>query len=406
MAKTFSYRAKNLTGQLLSGTIVAENQGAVAAFIREKGYYVTNINEKKESKLSHELLKRLQRVKVKDLAIFCRLFSTLVGAGISFSNCLEILQQQTENIKLKAAISDVYKNVREGESLAASMRDHPGIFPAIMAGMIEAGETGGVLEQALSRLAILFEKEYKTMEKIKSAMTYPMVVLVMAVLAVGFILTFVLPSFLKLFAATKMELPLPSRLVIGLSSFLQNEWMLLLGLLIFFGFGTSMLYRKPAIKILADRMLLNLPVFGMLLRKVAIVRFAQTLGTLLRSGLSILLALDMAKKASTNFAMIEVLEKAQIHVRAGESLVAPLRASKIFTPMVVHMVTIGEEAGELDKMLDKIADFYESEVDDMVLRLSSLIEPILIGVLGVVIGGILLSVMLPMIESVTTVGRM
>ncbi|MEN6413514.1 MAG: type II secretion system F family protein [Veillonellales bacterium] len=405
MAKTFAYRAKDATGQLLTGTIVADSHSAVAAFIRGKGYYVTNIREHKENISLKAYCDRFRRVSQKELAIFCRQFATMAEAGLSFVTCIHVLYQQTTNAKLKMALQDVDRKIQEGESLAQSMAVHPDVFPEIMVGMIEAGELGGVLDTVLDRLALHFEKEYKMNEKVKSAMAYPAVVMTMAGLVVVFVLTFVLPTFMKMFDNMKVQLPLPTRILLSVSGFIQDFWPFILLFLGAAAAGFMVLYKKPSVKMQLDRFVLQLPVFGLLTRKVIIARFSRTMGTLLRGGMPILKALEVVKKTTGNTGMTKALMSAQNSVREGQGLSTPLSSSSLFTPMVVQMVAIGEESGELDKMLDKIADFYESDVDDMVSRLSSLIEPVLIGVLGVIVGGIIISIALPMFDAITSVGQ-
>lgn len=405
MAKTFAYKAKDRTGQLLSGSIVAENQTAVAAYIRDKGYYVTNIKEIREQLSFAELIGKLRGVSGKDIAIFCRQFATMIDAGLSLVATLNILIEQTTNAKLKVALKDIYQKVQQGETLAGSMRNHETIFPTIMINMIEAGEFGGVLDEVLERLAVHFEKEHKMNEKVKSAMTYPAVVMGMAVLAVIFILTFVLPTFMQMFTNMKVELPLPTRILLGISGFLQNYWPVLVALMIGLLLGLTQLYKKPKYRLIFDMLVLRVPVFGVLTKKIAIARFSRTLGTLLRGGVSIINALEVVKNTTGNMSMVKALSSAQASVREGLGLATPLGTSNVFTPMVIQMVAVGEETGELDRMLDKIADFYESDVDDMVSRLSSLLEPLLIAILGVVIGAIVLAVAIPMFDVVTNVGR-
>ncbi len=404
MSKTYVYKAKTAAGQILNGQIIADSPSAVASFIREKGHYVLQIQEEKRKKNLTDFLSYFSTVKTKELAIFCRLFSTMSGAGISFVNCLSILQEQTENPKLRQALGDVYKRIREGESLAQAMGNHPSVFPPIMVGMIDAGETGGVLDKVLNRLAILFEKEYKMQEKIKSAMTYPMVVMFMAVVAVIFIVTFVLPKFTPMLLAAKIEIPLPTRILLNISHFMQENWPLFVILMTGIIGVLSLAYKRPAIRYKIDQMVYFLPVFGGLMKKVSIARFANTLGILLKSGVPVITAFDMVKKIINNSKMLRVLTEAQLSVRSGATIAVPLQNSQIFSPMVVQMIRIGEESGELDDMLEKISDFYELEVDETVARLSSLIEPFLIAFLGIVIGSIVLAVLLPMIETVTHVG--
>jgi type IV pilus assembly protein PilC len=270
--------------------------------------------------------------------------------------------------------------------------------------MVEAGEVGGVLDDVLNRLAIHFEKEHKLKEKVKSAMTYPAVVITMAVLCVVFILTFVLPTFMTMFAGMKVELPWPTKMLLSLSDFLKNFWWLLLLALSCLLVALKIAYHKDHARKRLDQLMLTMPIVGPLTRKIAIARFSRTLGTLVRGGVPIITALDVVKRTIGNLSMTDALTKAQASVQEGVGLASTLRSSKIFTPMVIHMVAIGEESGALDKMLEKVADFYESEVDDTVSRLSSVMEPIIVGILGVLIGFIVIAVVLPLFDVVTNMG--
>ena len=405
MTKTYSYKARDYTGQLLSGTITAESEAAVAAYIRDKGYFVTQIKVQKSANSFRTLLTSLQRVSSKELAVFCRLFSTMVDAGLSLVTCLSILIEQTYNRKLKAALQVIYKKVQEGESLSKAMNEYPAVFPEIMINMVEAGEVGGVLDEVLCRLATHFEKEHKLNERVKSAMVYPAVVISMALLSVSFILMFVLPTFMKMFENMNIEVPLPTRILLALSGLLTNYGIWLVVILAVGGYGLVLLVRQPKNRLVLDQLLFVLPIFGLLGRKVAIARFSRTLSTLVRGGVPIIAAIEVVKKTAGNLSMTRALTTAQASICEGRGLAAPLGASNVFTPMVVQMVAIGEETGELDKMLEKIADFYDSDVEDMINRLSSMLEPILIGVLGVIIGFIVISVMLPMFDVLTNFNK-
>lgn len=405
MAKTFQYKAKDRTGQVMSGTILAENQAAVAAFIRDKGYFVTQIKEVSEQSALKRFIDSLSSVNIKDLSIFCRQFATMVDAGMSMVACLNVLIEQTYNPKLKKALQEIYKKVQEGETLSKSMSEYSGVFPTMMVSMVEAGEVGGVLDIVLNRLATHFEKEHKLNEKVKSAMTYPAVVIFMAISAVVFILTFVLPTFTKMFSDMKIELPLLTRVLLKLSDILQQYGLFLLIVIIVAVYGFILASRQEKFKKVMDQIVLTLPVFGMLWRKIAIARFSRTLSTLVRGGVPLITAIDVVKKSTANTQMISSLTSAQASIREGLGLSTPLGSSSLFTPMVIQMVSIGEETGELDKMLEKVADFYESDVDDIVGRLSSMLEPVLIGFLGVIIGLIVIAVVMPMFDAVTAVGR-
>ncbi|MDD4600418.1 Type II secretion system protein F [bioreactor metagenome] len=406
MAKTFFYQAKNRTGQLLIGTILADSENAVANYIRGKGYFVTKIKVQQESLSLKTISDNLTKVTIKDLALLCRQFATMVDAGLSMLSCLNILIEQTYNAKLKAALGQVYKKVQEGNTLSSALNDHPNIFPSLMVSMVEAGELGGVLDNVLNRLAVHFEKEHKMNEKVKSALTYPVVVIGMAMIIVIFILTFILPTFTQMFASMNVQLPPATLALLAVSTFLQDYWPALFVLVIAVTYLLSILSKRPQTKLIIDQAVLKVPIFGMLRRKIAIARFSRTLGTLIRGGVPIISALDVVKKTTTNAGMIQALKAAQTSISEGLGLSTPLGASNIFTAMVVQMVAVGEETGELDKMLDKIADFYESDVDDVVGRLSSLLEPILIAVLGVIIGFMIIAIVLPMFDAVTSIGNM
>lgn len=406
MAKTFAYKAKDRSGQLLTGSILADNEQAVAIHIREKGYFITQIKEENSVSSITSFMDNLKSISLKEISILCRLFSTMIDAGLPIISCLNVLIEQTDNPRMKKALQDVYKKVKEGETLSSSLNDHPRIFPELMINMVEAGEVGGVLDDVLGRLATHFEKEHKMNEKIKSALTYPSVVSFMAVLAVIFILTFVLPTFVQMFAGMNKELPLVTRILLAVSDFLRNYSLVLLLLAIVGGYSFKIAYRKDEFRKIIDGFALRLPIVGMLSRKVGIARFSRTLSTLLHGGVPIITALEVVQKTIGNLVMMKALEKSQSGIKEGIGLAATLAHSKVFTPMVIQMVAIGEESGALDKMLEKIADFYESDVDDVVSRLSSIIEPVIIVILGVVIGIIVIAIMIPMFDIITNTGNM
>ena len=405
MAKTFAYRAKDRSGLVLTGSILAENENAVAIHIREKGYFITQIKEQGGTNSLTTFIDNFKSISLKEISILCRLFSTMIDAGLPLISCLDVLIEQTDNPRMKKALQDVYKKVKEGETLSRSLGDHPRIFPELMVNLVEAGEVGGVLDDVLNRLANHFEKEHKMNEKIKSAMTYPAVVSVMAILVVVFILTFVLPTFVQMFAGMNKELPLLTRILLAISEFLRNYFPLLIISTIATSYGMMIAYRDKRYRRVIDSFTLRIPVVGMLSRKISIARFSRTLSTLLHGGVPIITALEVVQKTIGNLSMMEALQQAQNGIKEGVGLATTLAQSKVFTPMVIQMVSIGEESGSLDKMLEKIADFYESDVDDVVSRLSSIIEPVIIGVLGLVVGMIVVAIMIPMFDVITNVGN-
>ena len=401
MARQYEYRARDSRGQIQTGTILAENETAVAVFIRNKGYYVTKIKESQNRESLSVMLQNMQTVSTKDLAVMCRQFSTMLEAGLPMLSCLNVMVEQTENPRLKDCLKDAYKAVQEGSSLAKALHAHPRVFPDIMIAMIEAGEVGGVMDTIMNRLAVHFEKEHRLNEKVKSAMTYPAVVVSLAFIIVGFIVTFVLPTFLKLFENLKTELPWSTRVLLWVSSLIQNYWWLLIPTMILGVLGVGVVFRRPDARLWLDGVLLHMPVFGSLWRKIAITRFSRTLSTLVRGGVPIIAALEVVKRTTGNLKMTQALTASQESIREGKDLSTRLASSGLFPPMVVQMVAVGEESGQLDNMLDKIADFYDAEVEDLVGRLSSLIEPIMIVVLGAIVGFVIVSIMIPIFDVIT-----
>jgi type IV pilus assembly protein PilC len=406
MAKNFYYKAKDYKGQLHTGNLLADNEKAVALHIQAKGYFVLQIKEQSNiDSTFYVLLKRWHTAKLKDVAIVCRQLSTMVDAGLSLITCLSILIEQTDNGRIRAALQSVYIKVKEGETLSQALAEHPHIFPVIMVNMVEAGEVGGVLDEVLMRLATYFEKEHRLNEKIKSALTYPVVVMVVAVLALTFIITFVLPSFITFFINMKVEVPWATRILLTISNLLNGYWPLLLLIIAVIGAGSKMVFVQPAICKAWEQTVLSIPIVGQLVRKVAIARFCRILSTLLRGGVPLITALDVVKKVVNNLNMMESMTNAQQKLQEGVTLATTLASSQVFTPMVIQMVAVGEESGTVDKLLEKVADFYESEIDDTLSRLSSIIEPVIVGVLGIVIGFIVIAVVLPLFDVIANAGN-
>ncbi|MBP2635077.1 MAG: epsF [Firmicutes bacterium] len=405
MAKTYFYKAKNQEGRLLTGTLLADTEKAVARHIQGQGCFVLQIKEQgSASELIGEFLGKWHMVKGKDIAVVCRQLSTMMDAGVPLVTCLSIIIDQTNNARIKTALQNVYKKVKEGEAFSLALAEHPGVFPVMMVKMVEAGEIGGVLDEVLGRLATHFEKEQKLNEKIKSAMLYPAVVMVMAVLSIIVIVTFVLPVFMTMFENMKVELPWPTRLLAAVSNLVEAQWPLLLLLGIITGGGGKLALNHTVIRKVWEQVVLFIPVVGQLVHKVAVARFCRILSTLLRGGVPIILALDVVKKVVDNLNMMECITNSQQKLQEGVSLTAALAASQVFRPMVIQMVAVGEESGTVDKMLGKIADYYESEIDETVTRLGGIIEPVVVGILGIVIGFIVSAVVLPLFDIMANVG--
>ncbi|MEG0970883.1 MAG: type II secretion system F family protein, partial [Acidaminococcaceae bacterium] len=385
----------------------AANEAAVATYVRNQGLYVTQI--KKAGGNENSIFKSTlfeKQITLYDIAMFCRQFATLIGAGVSLINALEIMVEQTANKRLQAIIMTISADVHKGLSLSLAMGTHKQVFPELMIHMIEAGEVGGILEGVLERLATQYEKDYRMNARLKSAMIYPGVVITIATIAVGIILTFVMPTFTELFQSMNLALPWPTQVVMKASDFLLGYWWLLFALVALVYVAYAQANKNHAFCFWRDGLLLKLPVFGELYNKVIITRFAGVFAGLSRSGVPILSALAIVAKATGSLQAEMVLNAARSNVQRGRDLSVPLQESKLFPPLVVHMVAIGEETGTLDIMLEKIEIFYAAEVDDMLGRLQTLLDPFLIVILGVMVGFIAVAMLLPMFDIVTKVGQM
>jgi type IV pilus assembly protein PilC len=337
------------------------------------------------------------------VVIFTRQFATMINAGLPLVQSLNILAQQTENPVLKEVTRQVVYDVEAGNTLADAMRKHPKAFSDLYVNMVSAGEAGGILDTILLRLATFLEKNDALVRKVKGAMVYPGVIMSVAVAAIAILLIFVIPTFQSMFASVNMELPLPTRVVIGASSFLTGWWWMIILVAVGLIFAIRQYYATPVGRRQIDGALLNAPVLGDVLRKAAVSRFTRTLGTLISSGVSILDGLEITAKTAGNMVIHDAVMKSRQSIAGGETIAAPLAESKVFPPMVISMVSVGEQTGGLDEMLSKIADFYDEEVDVAVSALLSLMEPIMIVVLGVVVGGMVVAMYLPIFDMVNAV---
>jgi len=404
---SYKFKARRRSGDIVLGTINAADASAVSSYVRNQGLIVTQISKVEDKQYFWSRWIK-QKVTLYDLSVFCRQFTTLIAAGVSLITALDVLQEQTVNKELKKYIGNIAQDVHTGSSLSEAMARYPRIFPPLMINMIAAGETGGILETVLTRLATQYEKDYRLNQKIKNAFVYPAVVLTVAAIAVAVILTFVMPIFTDLFKALNTELPWPTRILMSISDFLKRgvSW-LFIGLVVL---GLYTIYKKlityKEFLLWRDRLLLKLPVFGKLYNYIVITRFASIFAGLSKSGVPILEALAVVSKATGSIQTEEVLKRATGNVREGRGLSEPMKESGLFPPMVINMVSIGEESGSLDFMLDKVADFYGSEVEDMSGRLQTLLEPFLILILGVIIGFIGVALLMPMFDMVTKVGNL
>lgn len=392
----FVYTARNFEGKIITSDTEGDSKEAVISKLRERGYFVTNIKEKgKEFQLFQK------KVSPGEISIFARQFATMIGAGVPLVRCLTILCQQCENPRFKEIITKVRQDVEAGSNLSKALQQHPKVFNNLFVNLVKAGEAGGILEDILSRLATYLESSEQLKQKVKGAMTYPVVVFSIAILVVIFLIVFVLPTFETIFKDMgESKLPLPTRILLGISGFM-NDYLILVVIGAAAAFiGVKKFFESERGSRLFDTNILKMPVIGLMQKKVAVAKFTRTLGTLIASGVPILQALEVTADTAGNVVIAEAVNKTRASIREGESISEPLKASNVFPPMVVQMIAVGEETGELDKMLTKIADFYDQEVDTAVKGLTSIIEPIVIVFMGVVIGGIVMAIFMPMLELV------
>jgi type IV pilus assembly protein PilC len=394
----FTFSGKNETGEKVTGERVATNKQALATQLRRERITAGAIREKgKEFSMPTF---GSGKVKVKDIAIFFRQFSVMIDAGLPLVQCLEILAANQENQAFQKTLTGVRTTVEGGATLANAMRQFPKVFDDLTTNMIEAGETGGILDIILQRLALYVEKAVKLRAAVKSALIYPVSVVSLAFLIVGALLKWVVPIFANLFVGLGVALPLPTRIVIGLSGFVgQFWWFFILGIggLIF---GIKEMRKHERAAYYMDWTLLKLPVLGLLLRKIAVARFTRTLGTLITSGVPILEGLGITARTSGNKVLEAALMKVRKAIEEGRTIVDPLRECGVFPNMVTQMIGVGEATGAMDSMLQKIADFYEDEVDSATKDMLAMLEPIIIGLLGIMIGGIVISLYMPLFSMI------
>ena len=400
----FAYQGRTTQGST-AGEIEAPDRTAAVAELRRKAILVTQIKEKAggPARAGGVGGRFGGKVKDKEMAIFTRQFSTMVDAGLPLVQCLTILAEQSESKTLRTVTSRVAGSVEAGSTLADALRRHPKTFDELYVNLVEVGEAGGILDTVLQRLSVYIEKAAALKRKVKSAMIYPLTIVGVAFIVVIFMLTFVIPTFAKMFAGMGADLPLPTLIVINLSNFATRFWWLIIGAAIGIVVGIRAYYKTEGGRSLIDALVLKLPVFGTLIRKVSVARFTRTLGTLVSSGVPILEGLRITARTAGNRVVERAVLETRASVTAGKTLAEPLKASTVFPPMVVQMISVGEQTGALDAMLNKIADFYDDEVDTAVTALTALLEPMMIVFLGVVIGGLVIAMYLPIFRLVTLV---
>ncbi|HCF05300.1 MAG: type secretion system protein [Desulfomicrobiaceae bacterium] len=399
----FLYRVKTRGGRTLKGEMDAPSADVVEAALRRKGYQEIKVKPKPKDLLEGTFLEG--GVSDRDMVVFSRQFATMINAGVPILQSLQILSEQTENPKLRRRLYSIRADIEGGSSLFDALKKYPDIFDSLYTNMVNAGEAGGILDQVLLRLADYIEKAAKLKAKIKGAMIYPAVVVTVAIAVIAVILIFVIPTFKTMFESMGGSLPAPTVFVINLSNFVVNNFLLLLGGAVAAFVAFKLFYRWEKGQILVDRWVLFLPVFGPLLRKAAVAKFSRTLSTMVSSGVPILNALDIVSKTSGNKTVELGVLDARKSIAEGQTLAEPLEETGVFPPMVIHMISIGEATGALDTMLGKIADFYDDEVDVAVESLTSLIEPVMIVFLGVVVGGLVISMYLPIFSIADVVSK-
>jgi type IV pilus assembly protein PilC len=390
----FTYKGKTLAGTLVSGELKAKNRAELERTLRGSKILVSSVSTK-PSQINLRIGTGIKKV---HLSRFTRQFATMIGAGLPMVQCLEILSQQMESAELRRVIGEVKESVQAGTTLAEALSRHKKVFDDLFVNMVDAGEIGGALDTILVRLATYREKADALARKVKGAMVYPAVVMTVATGVTFIMLTYIVPVFAKMFSGLGAELPAPTRFVLSLSGFIRSN--ILTGVIsLIILIAVYRYYSKTQNgRLNIDRVKLKLPLLGDLIRKSSIARFSRTLATLLSSGVSILDALDITARASGNRVIHDAIKRSVISIAEGETITQPLKESKVFPPMVIQMISVGEKTGGLDEMLSKIADFYDEEVDAAVAALTSMIEPVIIVIMGAVIGGILIAMYLPMFE--------
>ena len=394
---TFAYTARTLSGDLKSSTMDANTREDVVAQLRRQKLIVVKVDQDRARK------KTGGRIKTRDIVIFTRQFATMINAGLPLVQALDILSKQSENKTLKEVTRQVVYDVESGHTVADALAKHPKAFSDLYVNMVAAGEAGGILDTILGRLAVFMEKNDALIRKVKGAMIYPGVIISVAVIAITVLLVFVIPTFEQMFASVNLALPLPTRVVIGMSRFLTGYWWAVIASLLGAGFVTKRYYATASGKLNIDRMMLRLPVLGDVIRKSAVSRFTRTLGTLISSGVSILDGLEITAKTAGNRVIHDAIMASRSSIAGGDTIAAPLARSEVFPPMVISMIAVGEQTGGLDEMLSKIADFYDEEVDAAVSGLLALLEPVMIVFLGVVVGGMVVAMYLPIFDMINAV---
>ena len=398
---SFEWKGRDRAGRPQGGVLVADNKDAVLAVLRRQQIVPITVKEKGKE----IALPKLRRgVDERTLAVFTRQFSVMIDAGLPLVQCLQILGEQQEHKAFQRIVLQVREDVESGSSLANAMKKHPQAFNELFVNMVAAGEAGGILDTILQRLATYIEKNARLKAQVKSAMIYPIAVISIAGLVVYVILWKVIPVFGALFVSLGADLPLPTRIVVAMSKFVGRFWWLIIGIIVGIGYALRRYYATEQGKLVIDGLLLKAPILGTVLRKIAVARFCRTLGTLLSAGVPVLESLDITARTSGNAVIERAILEVRKQVEEGKSLAEPLKTTNQFPSMVVQMISVGEATGAMDTMLNKIAEFYEDEVDTAVAGMMKLIEPVMILFLGIVVGGIVIAMYLPMFSLISKIG--
>lgn len=401
----YTYKARDGHGRLLTGIVEAETARQAAEKLHDRSVYIVDLRQQ-SSRFSRDIKIALpcKRAKKRDLAVFARQLATLIKAGVPLLQSLEVLSKQLDNARLRTTVAEVAAVLEEGNTFADALRSHDRTFPDLFINMVEVGETGGVLDEVMEQLAVHYEREHEIQEKVKSALTYPAVILAIAIFAVIFLLVFVLPAVIAMLSNLGAELPLPTRIVMGASALVREYWYIIVILAAAFFVAFKKYTNKGPGRLRWHRVLLRLPVIRKLHLLTVVSRFSRTLGTLLKGGVPVLQALEVVKKTAGNAVAEEGITRAQDNIREGQGMAQPLKECGVFPPMVIQIIQVGEETGTLDDLLIRVSAFYDREIDALVTRLSSIIEPLLIVLLGGVVGFIIISVLLPMFNIYSAAG--
>ncbi|PLX91350.1 MAG: pilus assembly protein PilC [Desulfuromonas sp.] len=393
----FSWEGKNRQGEVVKGETEAPNEATVSNLLRSQGIITSKVKERGKG-LDVELKMFEPKVVTKDIVVFTRQFSTMIDAGLPLVQCLDILSSQQENKTFKKILVDVKEGVESGATFADSLKKHPKVFDELFVNLVAAGEIGGILDTILNRLAAYIEKAQKLKKQVKSAMTYPTTIIGIAFVVIAVILVFVIPAFEKMFADFGGALPMPTQVVINISNFIQNYILVIIGGGVGLIFGFKKFYSTNKGRVIVDDLALKLPVMGILVRKVAVAKFTRTLGTMISSGVPILDGLDIVAKTAGNKTVEKAIYSVRQSISEGKTISEPLEKSGVFPSMVCQMIAVGEQAGAIDTMLNKIADFYDDEVDDAVGNLTAMMEPLLMLFLGTTVGGLVIAMYLPIFK--------